>query len=77
MIDEVDERLWNAIAQRMAVSERIGAFKKANHMEVLQPTRFSEIMTNRLAWAEKQGLSKEAVQTILTALHEESIRKQQ
>ena len=77
MIDEVDDRLWNAIAQRMAVSERIGAFKKANHMEVLQPTRFSEIMTNRLAWAEKQRLSKEAVQTILTALHEESIRKQQ
>ncbi len=77
MIDEVDNRLWDAIAQRMAVSQRIGAFKKANHMEVLQPTRFSEIISNRLAWAEKHGLSKEAVQTIQTALHEESIRMQQ
>ena len=77
MIDEVDDRLWDAIAQRMAVSQRIGEYKKANKMAVVQPTRFSEIMTKRLAWAEANGLSKESVKTILEAIHEESIRMQQ
>ena len=77
MIDEVDDRLWDTIAQRMAVSQRIGEYKKANKMAVVQPTRFSEIMTKRLAWAEANGLSKETVKTILEAIHEESIRMQQ
>lgn len=77
MIDEVDDRLWDAIARRMAVSQRIGEYKKANNMEVFQPSRYNEIMTNRLIWAEKHGLSKEAVKTIVEALHQESIRMQQ
>ena len=76
MIDEVDDRLWTDIAQRMAVSQRIGAFKKSHQMEVVQPTRFNEIMTKRLAWAERHGLSKEAVQAILETIHQESIRVQ-
>ena len=76
MIDEVDDRLWNDIAQRMAVSQRIGEFKKTHQMEVVQPTRFNEIMTKRLAWAERHGLSKEAVQAILETIHQESIRVQ-
>ena len=76
MIDEVDDRLWTDIAQRMAVSQRIGKFKKTHQMEVVQPTRFNEIMTKRLAWAENHGLSKEAVQAILETIHQESIRVQ-
>ena len=76
MIDEVDDRLWTDIAQRMAVSQRIGAFKKSHQMEVVQPTRFNEIMTKRLTWAERHGLSKEAVQAILETIHQESIRVQ-
>ena len=76
MIDEVDDRLWTDIAQRMAVSQRIGEFKKTHQMEVVQPTRFNEIMTKRLAWAERHGLSKEAVQAILETIHQESIRVQ-
>lgn len=77
MIDEVDDRLWNDIAQRMAVSKQIGAYKKTQQMAVVQPTRFNEIMTKRLAWAERHGLSQEAVEIILKTLHEESIRMQQ
>lgn len=77
MMDEVDDRLWTDIAQRMAVSKQIGAYKKTQQMAVIQPTRFNEIMTKRLAWAESHGLSKEAVEIILKTLHEESIRMQQ
>ena len=76
MIDEVDDRLWTDIAQRMAVSQRIGKFKKTHQMEVVQPTRFNEIMNKRLAWAERHGLSKQAVQAILETIHQESIRVQ-
>lgn len=76
MIDEVDDRLWNDIAQRMAVSRRIGEYKKAHQMEVIQPTRFEEITSKRLAWAEINGLSKESVKAILETIHQESIRMQ-
>ena len=76
MIDEVDDRLWETIAQRMAVSRRIGEYKKANQIEVIQPTRFEEIMGKRLAWAENNHLSKETVKAIMEAIHEESIRMQ-
>ena len=77
MIDEVDDRLWDAIAQRMTISQHIGEYKKTQQMEVLQPTRFNEIKTKRLAWAESHGLSKDAVKIILETLHQESIRMQQ
>ncbi len=77
MMDEVDDRLWTSIAQRMEVSRRIGEYKKENNIQVVQPTRFDEIRTKRLAWAENQNLSKEAVKTIMETLHEESIRVQQ
>lgn len=76
MIDEVDDRLWNDIAQRMTVSRRIGEYKKAHQIEIVQPTRFEKIVTKRLAWAEANGLSKESVKAILEAIHQESIRMQ-
>ncbi len=76
MIDEVDDRLWDAIEQRMSVSRRIGEYKKAHQIDVIQPTRFEEIMSKRLAWAETNHLSKETVKVIMEALHEESIRMQ-
>ena len=76
MIDEVDDRLWDAIEQRMSVSRRIGEYKKAHQIDVIQPTRFEEIMSKRLAWAETNHLNKETVKVIMEALHEESIRMQ-
>ncbi len=77
MMDEVDDALWETIAKRMEVSRQIGAYKKAHNMEVVQPERFEEILTKRLAWAQNKSLTASAVRQIMEALHSESIRIQQ
>jgi len=77
MMDEVDDALWDTIARRMEVSRKIGAFKKEHNIDIVQPTRFEQILSNRLSWAEEKALSEEMVQQIMQALHKESIRVQQ
>ncbi len=77
MMDEVDDALWETIAKRMEVSRRIGAYKKANGIEVVQPDRFEQILTRRLAWAQNKSLTAGTVRQIMEALHAESIRVQQ
>ena len=76
MMDEIDDELWNTIAKRMEISKQIGAYKKCHNMDVLQPTRFAEILSNRLNWAANKGLSPQVVQQIMDAIHAESIRVQ-
>lgn len=76
IMDEIDNELWNIIAKRMDISKQIGAYKKSQNMEVLQPTRFAQILTNRLEWAKQHDISPEAVRQIMDAIHSESVRVQ-
>ena len=76
IMDEIDDELWNTIAKRMEISKQIGAYKKCHNMDVLQPTRFAEILSNRLNWAANKSLSPQVVQQIMDAIHAESIRVQ-
>lgn len=75
-IDEVDDALWEMIEKRMNISRRIGAYKKQQAMEVVQPNRFEQILQRRITWAETHGLSEEAVRQIFEAIHKESVRVQ-
>ena len=75
-IDELDDQLWETIARRMEVSERIGEWKKAHGVQALQPQRYEEIVKQRKEWAEQKGLSKELVQNLFDAIHQESLKKQ-
>ncbi len=75
-IDELDDQLWETIAQRMEVSERIGEWKKAHGVQALQPQRYEEILKHRKEWAEQKGLSKELVKNIFDTIHQESLKKQ-
>ena len=75
-IDELDDQLWETIAQRMEVSERIGEWKKEHGVQALQPQRYAEIIAQRKEWAEQKGLSEELVQNLFDAIHQESLKKQ-
>ena len=75
-IDELDDQLWETIAQRMEVSERIGEWKKEHGVQALQPQRYEEIVKQRKEWAEQKGLSEELVQNLFDAIHQESLKKQ-
>ena len=75
-IDELDDQLWETIARRMEVSERIGEWKKEHGVQALQPQRYAEIIAQRKEWAEQKGLSEELVQNLFDAIHQESLKKQ-
>ena len=53
-MDELDERLWETIDERMEVSRKIGEWKKANGVAPLQPERYQEIVERLKARGERQ-----------------------
>lgn len=75
-IDELDDNLVELISKRMRVSREIGTFKKEHNMQVLQASRYSEILEGRIKQAEKFGIDGDCMQKILEAIHEESVRQQ-
>lgn len=75
-IDEVDDALWTLIARRMEVSRRIGDYKRERGMAVIQPQRYEQILQERIARAQEQGISEQAIRQIMEAIHTESVRVQ-
>ena len=75
-IDGLDNDLLELLAKRMRVSQEIGTYKKEHNMPILQTHRYDEILKDRIAQAEKMGMSSEFMKTVLMAIHEESIRQQ-
>jgi len=76
-IDELDEQLWETIAARMAVSQRIGAWKKANGIAPLQPERYQVISEKLKVKGEKLGLPEEFIKHVWDLIHEQSLKKQE
>lgn len=75
-IDALDDELLDILARRMALSRRIGEYKKERRLPVVQPQRYGEMMESRLAKAKSLGLAPEFVRTLHAAIHEESVRQQ-
>jgi len=75
-IDEIDDELIEIISKRMRISREIGTFKKEHNMQVLQASRYSEILEGRIKQADKMGIDGDCMQKILEAIHEESVRQQ-
>ncbi len=75
-IDGLDNDLLELLAKRMRVSQEIGTYKKEHNMPILQAQRYDEILKDRIAMAEKMGMSGEFMKTVLMAIHEESVRQQ-
>ena len=75
-IDRLDNELLDVLGRRMEVSRQIGEYKRANNIAVVQAGRYGDVMSSRLAAAGKLGLSPEFMQTVLSAIHEESVRIQ-
>lgn len=75
-IDDIDEELFQMLAQRMKLAQGIGEYKKRNNIAIVQPSRWNEIVEKATAKARLQGLSDHFVETVLRAIHEESIQQQ-
>jgi len=76
-IDEIDEELINILGNRMKIAQKIGSYKKRNNIAILQTDRWSEILDKAVAKGSKKGLSNEFIESILRAIHDESISHQE
>lgn len=75
-IDHIDSEILDLLAKRMEISTKIGEYKKAHNMMVFQLGRHDTIMKERTDAGEKLGLPKEFVSKIMSAIHEESVKRQ-
>ena len=75
-IDEIDRSLFDVVSQRMELSDKIGEYKKANDISVLQLNRYRELLSNSLAYAERHNLNKDFVKQLVELIHQESINRQ-
>ncbi|GBD86413.1 phospho-2-dehydro-3-deoxyheptonate aldolase [bacterium BMS3Abin03] len=76
MIDNIDEEVIQKLSARMEIAEKIGEYKKQNHVTILQINRWDKIINQRINMGAAMGLSKEFLGDFLRLIHKESIRKQ-
>ena len=76
VIDRLDNEIFDLLSKRMEAAEGIGRIKRENNVIVLQSNRWSQIVERTLARSPQLRLSTEFLDTILQAIHMESIRKQ-
>jgi chorismate mutase len=76
-IDECDRQLLELLARRMEVVLKIGQIKKDNNIAVLQTGRWDAILKRIHERAKDYGFSTDFLDKVFTAIHQESIDKQQ
>jgi chorismate mutase len=76
-IDHVDKELFDILAQRMDIVEKMGLYKKKNNVTVFQKDRWQEISDTRHKWADDLNLNPEFMWEIYKLIHAASIRRQE
>lgn len=75
-IDRIDNELLEVLNRRMRVCREIGRYKKEHSMPVVQAHRYGDIMASRVNAAVDLHMGAEFMRTVLSAIHEESVRQQ-
>ncbi|MDE7145606.1 MAG: bifunctional 3-deoxy-7-phosphoheptulonate synthase/chorismate mutase type II, partial [Duncaniella sp.] len=75
-IDQLDNELLEVLAKRMNISREIGEYKKNHNMPIVQAGRYGDIMSTRIMAAKQMGMSEDFMRSILSSIHEESVRIQ-
>jgi len=75
-IDRLDNEFIEILSKRMDICREIGAYKRDHNIPVVQPERYGDIMASRILAAGNLGMSEEFMRSILSAIHEESVRIQ-
>lgn len=76
IMDGVDEEILRVVARRMAISEKIGEYKRDNNVTILQIKRWRDIVQTRTAKGKELGLDEEFVKSLMQLIHKESINVQ-
>lgn len=75
-VDDIDDELLDLLARRMGLTDEIGRFKREHNMTIVQPERYGELMHRRGLQAERLGLDADFIKSVLSTVHEESVRRQ-
>ena len=75
-IDVIDENLLMALGDRMEISRKIGEFKKAHNIAIVQTSRWDSILSSMIEKGKDYGLPEEFVTAFFTAIHEASVAEQ-
>ena len=76
LIDDLDEDLITALSKRMKIVEKMGEYKHANHMTILQMDRWKTALENRLDLGRKNYLNEEFMLAFWRLIHAEALRIQ-
>lgn len=76
-INAIDEQLLQLLAERNDVAKKIGDYKHARKMCILQPERYRELMAERERAGLCHGLDKQYIHDLFSRIHEESVHQQQ
>ena len=75
-IDVIDENLLKLLSDRMKVSSQIGQYKREHNVAILQAGRWEQVLSDMVAKGAALGISEAAITSIMTAIHDESVRVQ-
>lgn len=75
-IDHLDDELMEVFARRARISRKIGEYKKANNITILQVKRWDQLLGTRLEQARRDGLEEEFVKDLFEIVHKYSIEMQ-
>jgi chorismate mutase len=76
-IDHIDDKLVHLLGERMRIVEEIGERKKRSKASVFQPSRWEEILENRVEHGKTESLSADFITKVYQLVHEEAVRHQE
>ena len=76
LISDIDFQLITLLSNRMKVAGKIGEIKKENNIAIFQPERWKVITEYAATKANETGMSKDFIEKVFKAIHEESIEVQ-
>lgn len=75
-IDKLDGELLQILARRLEIIDEIGAYKKENHITILQMKRWAGIIQDRIAIGTNLGMDEGFLKHLLELIHNETIQRQ-
>jgi len=75
-IDRIDGKIIEFLAKRMAVSSKIGQFKKKRGLKIQDPSREKKMIEHRVLLAKNKGLSANFTRQIFNCIFMQSRKEQ-
>jgi len=76
-VDQLDQQLLAKLAERFKIIDKIGNYKKRNQLTVFQEDRWKNVTEGRINDGLALNLSEKFMRNMLSAIHEESIKRQE